>query len=54
MYASPVVDGGGSELSYQVTLEPDRAALRRYGISAAQFTQAVAREVRGPIGRNVW
>ena len=41
---------GWSELSYQVTLEPDRAALRRYGISAAQFTQAVAREVRGPIG----
>ncbi len=34
----------------QVTLEPDRAALARYGIVAGQLAQAVAREVRGPVG----
>lgn len=34
----------------QITLEPDRAALARYGVSAAQFSQAVNREVRGAGG----
>ncbi len=36
-----------------VTLTPDRAALARYGISATQFTQAVSREIRGPVGRQL-
>src|SRR6185503_5903846 len=36
-----------------VTLDPDRDALARFGITAAQFTQAVAREVRGPVGRQL-
>jgi multidrug efflux pump subunit AcrB len=34
----------------QVTLEPDRPALARYGIAAVQLAQAVSREVRGPVG----
>ncbi|HEY0931332.1 MAG TPA: efflux RND transporter permease subunit [Gemmatimonas sp.] len=41
---------GRIEQSFQVTLEPDRHALRRYGVSAEAFTNAVAREVRGPVG----
>ena len=41
------------ERGYAVTLDPDRDALARYGITAAQFTQAVAREVRGPVGRQL-
>jgi multidrug efflux pump subunit AcrB len=41
------------ERGYAVTLEPDRDALARFGITAAQFTQAVAREVRGPVGRQL-
>jgi HAE1 family hydrophobic/amphiphilic exporter-1 len=47
-----ITSGGyfGGDRGSQVTLEPDRAALVRYGISAAQLTQAVAREVRGPVG----
>lgn len=43
----------GRERGYAVTLDPDRDALARYGITAAQFTQAVAREVRGPVGRQL-
>ncbi|MEJ7811852.1 MAG: efflux RND transporter permease subunit [Gemmatimonadaceae bacterium] len=38
------------EKSYAVTLEPDRGALARYGVTASQFRDAVAREVRGPVG----
>ena len=41
------------ERGYAVTLDPDRAALARHGITATQFTQAVAREVRGPVGRQL-
>jgi len=41
------------ERGYAVTLDPDRDALARYGITAMQFTQAVAREVRGPVGRQL-
>jgi multidrug efflux pump subunit AcrB len=50
-----ITSGGwfGSEKGYQVTLTPDRAALARYGLTAAQLTQAVSREVRGPVGRQL-
>jgi multidrug efflux pump subunit AcrB len=41
------------ERGYAVTLDPDRDALARFGITAQQFTQAVAREVRGPVGRQL-
>jgi multidrug efflux pump subunit AcrB len=41
------------ERGYAVTLDPNRDALARYGITATQFTQAVAREVRGPVGRQL-
>ncbi|MCA0377084.1 MAG: efflux RND transporter permease subunit [Gemmatimonadetes bacterium] len=44
---------GSSERGYEVVLRPDRAALTRYGLSAAQFGAAVAREVRGPVGRQL-
>jgi HAE1 family hydrophobic/amphiphilic exporter-1 len=40
----------GGDRAFAVTLDPDRDALARYGVTAAQFTQAVAREVRGPVG----
>lgn len=40
----------GGEKAFAVTLDPDRDALARYGVTAQQFTQAVAREVRGPVG----
>ena len=33
-----------------MTLDPNRDALARYGVTAQTFTQAVAREVRGPVG----
>lgn len=50
-----VTAGGwfGGERGYQVTLEPDRAALARFGISAQQLAGAIAREVRGPVGRQL-
>ena len=41
------------ERGYAVTLDPNRDALGRFGITAQQFTQAVAREVRGPVGRQL-
>lgn len=44
---------GGSERGYEVTLTPDRAALTRYGMTAGLFAQGVAREVRGPVGRQL-
>jgi multidrug efflux pump subunit AcrB len=43
----------GGERGYQVTLEPDRAALTRYGLNASLLTSAIAREVRGPVGRQL-
>lgn len=48
-----ITSGGwfGSERTSQVVLEPDRAALARYGLTAARYVAAVAREVRGPVGR---
>jgi HAE1 family hydrophobic/amphiphilic exporter-1 len=36
----------GGQKNYKVTLEPDRDALARFGITAAQFSTAVAREMR--------
>jgi HAE1 family hydrophobic/amphiphilic exporter-1 len=41
----------GGERGWQVTLEPDRGALARFGVTAQQFSGTVAREVRGPAGR---
>jgi multidrug efflux pump subunit AcrB len=38
----------GGQKSYMVTLEPDRGALGRHGITAAQFSAAVGREMRSP------
>jgi HAE1 family hydrophobic/amphiphilic exporter-1 len=43
--------GWGDERGYAVTLEPDREALHRHGVTAQEFAAAVAREVRGPVGR---
>jgi HAE1 family hydrophobic/amphiphilic exporter-1 len=40
----------GGDKAYAVTLDPNRDALARYGVTANTFTQAVAREVRGPVG----
>jgi HAE1 family hydrophobic/amphiphilic exporter-1 len=40
----------GGDRAFAVTLDPDRDALGRYGVTAQQFTQAVQREVRGPVG----
>ncbi|MCC6772381.1 MAG: efflux RND transporter permease subunit [Gemmatimonadaceae bacterium] len=39
--------------AYAVTILPDRSALERYGVTAAAFSAAVAREVRGPVGRQL-
>ncbi len=33
-----------------VAIEPDRAALARFGLTSADFGAAVSREVRGPVG----
>ena len=38
--------GGGN--AFAVTLDPDRDALARYGVTATAFSAAVAREIRGP------
>jgi HAE1 family hydrophobic/amphiphilic exporter-1 len=38
----------GGQKSYMVTLEPDRTTLARFGITAQQFSSAVAREMRSP------
>jgi HAE1 family hydrophobic/amphiphilic exporter-1 len=40
----------GSERAVSVVLEPDRASLARSGLTATDFSQAVAREVRGAVG----
>ncbi|MEE8060801.1 MAG: efflux RND transporter permease subunit [Gemmatimonadales bacterium] len=39
------------ERAFEVTLEPDRAALARYGVTAADLAGAVAREVSGSAGQ---
>ncbi|HET8649849.1 MAG TPA: efflux RND transporter permease subunit [Gemmatimonadales bacterium] len=39
-----------SEKAYAVVLQPNRAALARFGLTSADFAQAVTREVRGPVG----
>ena len=41
--------GGGK--TWVVTLEPDRAALARFGVTARDFAAAVSREVRGAVGQ---
>jgi HAE1 family hydrophobic/amphiphilic exporter-1 len=41
------------ERAYEVTLAPDRAALARYGLTAADLAAAVAREVRGAAGQQL-
>jgi HAE1 family hydrophobic/amphiphilic exporter-1 len=38
------------ERAVSVVLEPDRAALGRYGLTAQDFGEAVSREVRGAVG----
>jgi len=43
----------GSDKVFAVTLEPDRAALAHYGVTATELAMAVAREVRGPVGRQL-
>lgn len=40
----------GGDKAYAVTLDPDRDALARYGVTAQAFTGAVFREVRGASG----
>jgi len=40
----------GGDRAFAVTLHPDRDALARYGVTAQQFSAAVQREVRGPVG----
>jgi multidrug efflux pump subunit AcrB len=38
------------EKAFSVTLNPDRAALARFGLTARDLAAAVSREVRGPVG----
>lgn len=45
--------GFGNERGYAVTLEPDRDALRRFGVTSQDFAAAVSREVRGPVGQQL-
>jgi HAE1 family hydrophobic/amphiphilic exporter-1 len=40
----------GSDRSFMATLQPDRQALARFGLSTQQFAAAVGREIRGSIG----
>lgn len=41
--------GWGNERGYAVTLEPDRSAMQRFGVTAQDFAAAVSREVRGTV-----
>ena len=41
----------GSDKAWAVTLEPDRGALARFGVTARDFAAAVSREVRGAVGQ---
>ncbi len=43
----------GGDRSYQITLALERAAMARYGVSASQLGASIAREVRGPAGRQL-
>ncbi len=45
--------GWGNERGYAVTLEPDRDALQRFGVTSQDFATVVGREVRGPVGRQL-
>jgi len=40
----------GSDRAFAVTLDPDRNALARFGVTSQDLSTAVAREVRGPGG----
>ncbi len=40
----------GQEKAYEVTLEPHRAVLARYGLTARELAAAVSRQVSGPAG----
>lgn len=40
----------GGERAFEVTIEPDRDALARYGLTALNLREAVSREVRGNVG----
>jgi multidrug efflux pump subunit AcrB len=40
----------GAERAVSVSLEPDRRALARAGVTATDFARAIQREVRGPTG----
>jgi HAE1 family hydrophobic/amphiphilic exporter-1 len=42
--------GFAREKAVGVTIQPDRAALARFGLTSQDFGAAVSREVRGPIG----
>lgn len=42
--------GFGGERAMFVTLEPDRDAMARFGITSQQLAAAISREVRGPAG----
>lgn len=47
-----ITSGGwfGNQRSSLITLEPDRVKLSRVGLTAANFTAALAREIRGQVG----
>lgn len=42
--------GFSRERAFGVAIEPDRAALARFGLTARDLSTAIGREVRGPIG----
>lgn len=42
--------GYGREKQFGVAIEPDRQALARYGLTAADFQAGIAREMRGQVG----
>src|SRR5687768_2500790 len=43
----------GQERAFAVSLDPDRTALARFGLTASDFRDAVAREIRGQVGRQL-
>ena len=43
----------GGDRAYVVTLEPDRAALAHFGVTAEDLARSVSREVRGQVGRQL-
>jgi len=42
--------GWGADRAVSVILTPDRDALARHGVTSRDFANAVAREIRGPVG----